>query len=310
MIRKLLIVSIIAFSSACTMNEPRAPGDIPAGTGFDTPEAAATALIQAAGNYDTTTLLDILGPDGKDLVASKDPVSDKAKASDFATMARAQHRVVIDSDDSSRATLVAGPDDWPMPIPLVKDHGKWRFDTRAGRDEILARRIGENELNAITVARGYVEAQKQYAAQLHDDSKVLQYAQRIISTPGKHDGLAWQNPDGSWGGPIGPEAAKAIEQGYTQKGAPYHGYYFKVLKGQGPAARLGQLDYMTGDAMIGGFGLAAWPADYRVTGVKSFIVSYDGVVYQKDLGQETPTAAAAMDRYNPDSTWVPTDDKW
>src|SRR5690349_9230139 len=239
MIRKLLIVSTIAFSAACTMNEPRAPGDIPTGTGFDTPQAAATALIQAAGNYDTTTLLDILGPDGKDLVASKDPVADKNKAVDFATMARAKHNVVIDPDDSSRATLVAGPDDWPMPIPLVKDHGKWRFDTKAGRDEMLARRIGENELNAITVARGYVDAQKQYATQLHDDSKVPQYAQRIISTPGKHDGLAWQNQDGTWAGPIGPEAAKAMEQGYTQRGEPYHGYYFKVLKGQGPAARLG-----------------------------------------------------------------------
>jgi hypothetical protein len=139
---------------------------------------------------------------------------------------------------------------------------------------------------------------------------VNQYAQRIISTPGKQDGLAWQNSDGSWGGPVGEAVAQAIDQGYSSRGGPFHGYYFKVLKGQGPSARLGQLDYVIHGAMIGGFALVAWPAEYRVTGVQTFIVSYDGVVYQKDLGPDTAKIASAMDRYDPDSSWQETDDNW
>jgi len=154
-----------------------------------------------------------------------------------------------------------------------------------------------------------VEAQKEYAAEKHDDSKVNQYAQRIISTSGKHDGLAWQNSDGTWGGPVGEEAAKALEEGYSAgQGKPYHGYYFKVLKGQGPAAPLGQMDFVVKDAMIGGFALAAAPAQYRVTGVQTFIVSHDGVVYEKDLGPETLKIFQSMDRYNPDNTWKATED--
>jgi hypothetical protein len=193
-------------------------------------------------------------------------------------------------------------------VPIVKQGGKWHFDSQAGRTEILDRRIGANELDAITICRGYAVAQKEYASEIHDDSGVNQYAQRIISTPGKHDGLAWQNPDGTEGGPIAASVAKAIEEGYTSKSGPYHGYYFKTLTGQGPAAPLGQLDYVVEGAMIGGFALVAWPAEYRVTGVETFIVSYDGVVYQKDLGPDTEKIAAAMERYNPDKTWHRTND--
>jgi hypothetical protein len=192
----------------------------------------------------------------------------------------------------------------------VKRDTEWYFDSKAGKQEILARRIGENELNAITICRGFDEAQHEYASEIHDNSGVNQYAQKIISTPGKHDGLAWQNPDGTWGGPVGEGVAKAIAEGYSNRTQPLHGYYFKILKGQGPAARLGQLDYVINGVMIGGFGLVAWPADYRVTGVQTFIVSYDGVVYQKDLGPDTTKIAEAMERYNPDKTWRETDDTW
>jgi hypothetical protein len=191
----------------------------------------------------------------------------------------------------------------------VKRKGKWSFDTKVGREEILNRRVGANELNTIEICRGFFEAQHEYAQEKHDDSKVNQYAQHVLSTPGKHDGLAWQNPDGTWAGPVGEEVAKALAEGYSaQRGQAYHGYYFKVLKGQGPAAPMGEMDFMVGGAMIGGFALAAAPAEYRVTGVETFIVGPDGVVYQKDLGPDTLKTFQSMDRYNPDKTWKVTED--
>jgi len=194
----------------------------------------------------------------------------------------------------------------------VKQKGKWFFDTKVGREEILNRRVGENELNAIEICRGFVEAQQEYAAEKHDGSKVNQYAQRILSMPGKHDGLAWQNPDGTWGGPVGEEVAKALQEGYSfQAGGnpkPYHGYYFKVLTGQGPAAPGGEVDFVVVGAMIGGFALAAAPAEYRVTGVMTFMVGPDGVVYEKDLGPDTLKTFQSMDKYNPDKTWKVTED--
>jgi hypothetical protein len=278
--------------------------------GFATPKAAADALIQAAAKNDVSEMLKILGKDGEDLVESADTVADKNRAIKFAALANEKSEVTTDPKNKSLATLTVGNDDWPLPIPIVEKSGKWYFDAKAGRDEILRRRIGANELDAITVCRGYVEAQEEYALTIHDDSGVNQYAQKIISTPGKQDGLAWQNPDGTWGGQMGEAVAKAIDQGYTGRGEPFHGYYFKVLKGQGPSARLGQLDYVINGAMIGGFALVAWPAEYRMTGMEAFIVSYDGVVYQKDLGPDTAKIAAAMDRYDPDKTWHETDDDW
>jgi hypothetical protein len=175
----------------------------------------------------------------------------------------------------------------------------------AGRQELLYRRIGRNELDAIEVCRGFVEAQHEYALEKHEGSSVNQYAQRIISTPGKQDGLAWQNADGSWGGPVGEEIARAIARGYGGQSEPYHGYYFKVLKGQGPAAPLGQMDFLVEGVMIGGFALIAAPAQYRITGVKTFMVSHDGVVYQKDLGPATLEVAKKIELFNPDRTWTP-----
>lgn len=207
-------------------------------------------------------------------------------------------------------TIIVGEEEWPLPVPLVKKNGKWYFDAKAGRQEILFQRIGANELDAITVCRGYVEAQNEYASEIHDDSGVNQYAQKIISTPGKHDGLYWQNADGSSGGPIGDTVAKALEEGYSIGKSGFHGYYFRILKGQGLAAPMGRLDYVIEGVMIGGFALVAVPAEYQVTGVKTFIVNNDGIVYQKDLGPESLNAVKNMELYNPDKTWQRTDDRW
>lgn len=277
---------------------------------FGTPEEAAEAFIKAADRFDLPALKEILGPDGKSLVSSEDAVQDKNRAATFAEKAHEKTEVKVDPKNPMRATLFVGTDDWPFPIPIVQKETTWHFDTKAGRDEILFRRIGANELDAIQICRGYVEAQQQYALEKHDNAEVNQYAQRIISIPGKQDGLGWRNSDGSWGGPIGEGLAKALEQGYTNRSQPYHGYFFKILKGQGPAAPLGQMDFVVEGAMIGGFALAAAPAEYRVTGVKTFIVSYQGVVYEKDLGPNSLSVFRDMTLYNPDKTWKRTDDNW
>jgi hypothetical protein len=276
---------------------------------FDTPKHAADALVQVAANFDVAAAKEILGPDSEDIVASEDPVQDKNRAAEFAAKAKEKMSVQTGKKNPNQAVVLVGKDDFPLPIPLVKHKGKWFFDTKVGREEILNRRVGANELNAIGICRGFVEAQHEYALEKHDGAKVNQYAQRVISTPGKHDGLAWQNPDGTWGGPVGEEVAQALQEGYSaQGGKPYHGYYFKVLKGQGPAAPLGEMDFMVGGAMIGGFALAAAPAEYRVTGVMTFMVGPDGVVYEKDLGTDTLKTFQSMDKYNPDKTWKVTED--
>jgi hypothetical protein len=277
---------------------------------FATPQAAASALIQAADGDDVATLLEIFGPDGKDFVSSGDPVRDKNYAEAFVEKAHEKNVIAVDSKNQDRATLFVGNDEWPFPVALVKKSGKWFFDSAKGHDEILLRRIGANELDAINICRGFVEAQQEYASEIRDNSGVNQYAAKIISTPGRQDGLYWQNPDGTPGGPISEAIAKAIEEGYSTDKPGYHGYYFKVLKGQGPAAPLGQLDYVIEGVMIGGFALLATPVQYRVTGVKTFIVSYDGVVYEKDLGFNSLNIAKRIERYDPDSTWHRTNDGW
>lgn len=278
---------------------------------FPTPEAAVDLLIKAAGDYDVPTLMKIFGQDGEDFIASADPVRDKNNASAFADRARSKSSIQKDPKRPTRATLLVGDDAFPFPIPLVKERGGWRFDTDAGRSEILYRRIGANELDAIEVCRGYVEAQHEYASTIHDGSGVNQYAQKIISTPGKQDGLYWVNADGTSGGPISKPVAQAISEGYSvDKRQAFHGYYFKILTGQGPAAPLGRIDYVIQGAMIGGFALIAAPAEYRVTGVQTFIVGPEGVVYQKDLGPDTLNLARQIERYNPDKTWQATNDNW
>jgi hypothetical protein len=270
---------------------------------FKTPQAAADALVEAAENYDVPTLEAIFGTAGQDIIHTGEPARDKEMAKEFAAQARQKMDVTLDPKTKRRAFMSIGNNDWPFPVPIVKTGTTWAFDSKAGLNEILLRRIGRNELDAIEISRGYVEAQKEYALTKHGDAKVNQYAQRIISTPGQKDGLAWQNPDGSWGGPVGENIARAIERGYTPKAQAYHGYYFKVLKGQGPAAPLGAMNFVVNGAMIGGFALIAFPAEYRVTGVQTFIVGPDGVVYQKDLGMNTRQVANKIERYNPDKTW-------
>ncbi len=299
----------LALHAAAPSKTDASAASQPAQKQFDTPKQAADALIQVASNFDVAAAKEILGPDSEDIVASEDPVQDKNRAAEFAAKAKEKMSIQIDKKNPNRAIIVVGNDDFPLPIPLVKRNGKWSFDTKVGREEILNRRVGADELNAIEVCRGFVEAQHEYAMEKHDGSKVNQYAQQVLSTPGKHDGLAWQNPDGTWGGPVGEEVAKALEEGYkAERGTPYHGYYFKVLKGQGPAAPMGEMDFMVGGAMIGGFALAAAPAEYRVTGVMTFIVGPDGVVYEKDLGPDTLKTFQSMDKYNPDKTWKVTED--
>jgi len=282
--------------------ESAPPADTTPPREFATPESAAAALVTAAEKFDVPALKDILGGVGADLVESKDTVQDRRTATAFAAEARQKQRLEFDSTKST-AVLSVGPADWPMPIPLVERDGKWAFDAAAGREEVLRRRIGRNELDAIQVCLGYVEAQRTYALTRHDGAMVNQYAQRVISTPGKQDGLAWQTSGGKWEGPVGEEIARAIAEGYKDKREPYHGYYFKILKGQGPAAPMGQMDFVVDSAMIGGFALVAAPAEYLVTGVNTFIVSYEGIIYEKDLGDRTLDEFRKMERYNPDSTW-------
>jgi hypothetical protein len=312
--RMLAAAGILALSlvACATQPEPEAaaPGEF-AQTAFASPKEAAETLFQAAERYEVPVLLKILGPESKDIVFSDDPVHDKSMGQAFAAKAREKYAIGIDPQDPGRAVITTGNEDWPFPIPIVKKGNRWFFDTRAGREEILFRRIGANELDAIQICRGYVEAQKDYAEVAREETGTPQYAQKIFSTPGKRDGLYWEGPDGIPGGPISQPIAQAIAEGYSaRERTGYHGYFFKVLKGQGPSAPMGRLDYVVGGIMIGGFALVAVPVEYQVTGVKSFMVSHDGIVYEKDLGPESLEIVKAMELYDPDPTWEPTNDRW
>jgi hypothetical protein len=311
----LIASATVAFALFLGVSHPGSPEtaaktDSKSQKEFTSAKEAANTLLRAAEVFDIAALQEILGPDATDLIKSADPVADKKRATDFAAKSKEKISLDVDPKNSKRTILSVGNDAFPLAIPIVQRKGKWIFDTKAGRDEMLMRRIGANELDAIEICRGFVDAQQEYAQEKHDDSAVNQYAQKIISTEGKHDGLAWLDPDGTWGGPVGEGVAKAIAQGYSDKSQPYHGYYFKILKGQGPAAPLGQMDFVVKGAMIGGFALAAAPAQYRVTGVKTFIVGPSGIVYEKDLGRDTLKRFQSMERYNPDKTWQPTEDEW
>src|SRR5438874_802887 len=309
-IASTIVIVTLATAAFAAAAEPKADAAAASPSNqkqFATAKEAADAMVQAAASFDTAALKESLGRESEDLVASEDTVQDKNRAVAFAAKAKEKNSLEQKGD---HAIIEVGKDDFPLPIPIVKRKGKWVFDTKVGKEEILNRRIGSNELDAITICRGFDDAQQEYAQEKHDDSKVTQYAQKIISTPGKHDGLAWKNPDGTWGGPVGEKVAEALEQGYSDKSKPYHGYYFKVLKKQGPAAPGGEIDFVVGGAMIGGFGLAAAPAEYRVTGVKTFMVGADGVVYEKDLGADTTKTFQGMDSFNPDKTWKVTEDEW
>lgn len=290
-------------SAQSAQSKPASTPVVPPET-FATPEAAADALIDAAEKFDEAAIAQIFGSEGKDLMITAEPARDRETAGQFAALAHEKKAVSIDPKNKNHALMILGNEDWPFAIPIVRKGGKWSFDSAAGREELLYRRIGTNELDAIQLCLGYVEAQNDYALEKHDGSEVNQYARRVISSPGRQDGLAWKTADGKWEGPIGENIANAIEKGYTAD-QPYHGYFFKSLKGQGAAARLGEMDFVVKGVMIGGFALVAAPAEYRVTGVKTFIVSNDGVVYEKDLGPDTLEQFKKMELFNPDKTWSP-----
>jgi hypothetical protein len=272
---------------------------------FDSAEKAADALVDAAEKFDVTTLIRLVGSHGEDLVLTGEYGHDRERAQEFAAQARKKKQVAVDPKSDARAYLLVGEEDWPFALPIVKHDGRWSFDAAAGRQELMYRRIGSNELDAIAICEGYVDAQFDFAYRKRQGYAAPQYAQRIIASPGKQDGLAWKNSDGSWGGPIGEKIAEAIQQGYNLKADPYHGYFFKVLKGQGPAAPLGTMDYVVEGIMIGGFALVAAPAEYGETGLKTFMVSHTGVVYEKDLGPDTLQQFQQMERFNPDKSWTP-----
>ena len=275
---------------------------------FDSAEKAADALVDAAEKFNVTSLIRIVGPQGEDLVLTGEYAQDRERALEFAAQARKKKQVSVDPKTDARAYLLVGEQDWPFALPIVKHNGRWSFDAAAGRQELMYRRIGSNELDAIDICEGYVDAQFDFAYRKRQGYEAPHYAQHIISSPGKQDGLAWKNPDGSWGGPIGEKIAEAIEQGYNLKADPYHGYFFKVLKGQGAAAPLGTMDYVVGGVMLGGFALVAAPAEYGETGLKTFMVSHTGVVYEKDLGPDTLQQFQQMERFDPDKSWTPVKD--
>jgi hypothetical protein len=261
---------------------------------FASPDAAADALVAAARANQPARLAQVLGPGSGKLVNSGDPVADRTDRAQFIAAFEAKHSIAPHGD---QATLLIGAEDWPFPIPLRQSDGAWRFDARAGREEILNRRIGRDELETIEVSRAIVEAERDFAA----DSGA--YASKFISSPGKHDGLYWPSAAGAAQSPLGPLVATARAQGYHGRHAPYHGYYFKILTGQGSHARGGAHDFLVKGEMIGGFALVAYPARWGDSGVMTFIVDRDGIVYEKNLGRDTERAAPALSRYDPDQSW-------
>lgn len=276
---------------------------------FHSPEDAVKALSEAAINHDTNALHAIFGPEGHKLV-SPDVVQATAEFSNF--VQRLKEKTQLSTNADSNLTLQLGADDWPFPIPLVKEDGKWFFDTVAGKTEILNRRIGRDELGAIDVCRAYVDAQREYASQDRLGDGVLAYAQFLHSSPGKHDGLFWPAKPGEERSPLGPLVAAARVEGYhraakmlNDEQAPYHGYYFKILTAQGSHAPGGKYSYIINGRMIAGFALVAWPAEWGNTGVMTFIVNQQGKVYQCNLGKNTARLASAMTRFDPDKRWTP-----
>ena len=264
---------------------------------FATPQEAVQAIIDAAEHNDAAALLQLFGPDGKDILESGDPVEDKESRAEFVRSAHEKLQIEQDPANPDRVTFSVGEQDWPFPVPVVRKDGKWRLDPISGRLEILARRVGRNELNTMEVCRGYVEAQLEYASEDHDKDGILKYAQNIASAPGKQDGLYSEDA------PQHPVTKAFASAAGAPKPEPYHGYYFRVLKSQGSAATGGAFDYVVKGKMIGGFALVAWPAEYGVSGVQTFIIDHEGLLYGKDLGINTAALARQITRFNPDKSW-------
>jgi len=291
-----LVATLLAWG--CSM-----PSGKTAPSTFATPEDAVHAMFKAISTNDTTALVALVGTDHRDLVIGVDLVQAK-RDREVVTVAMIE-RWWLDGEGDTR-TVVVGNENYPMPIPLIQENGKWRFDAESGRDEVLYRRIGRNELAAIDVAEGFVDAQHEYAASSHDGVPKGAYAQRFLSEQGKQNGLYWPTKEGEAPSPMGDLVAKAAGQGYSMSdvGAPYRGYLYKLLTEQGPNARGGQRSWVENGVMKGGFGMLAWPAEYGASGVMTFLIGPDGVVRQKNLGEGTPTAVEAITAFDPDSSWT------
>jgi hypothetical protein len=271
---------------------------------FGSPEEAMKALADAVQAGDMKGMLAILGPEGEDIVSSGDQVADKNTGELF--VKAYQETVYFVKEREDRVSVIIGNDYWPFPIPIVKKGEGWVFDTKEGREEVLNRRLGRNELNAIQVCSAYVDAQREYAITDRERDGIIQYAQKVLSDPYRRNGLYWEVGEGETPSPLGSFIAQAAAEGYTKKGdkpIPYFGYYYKILKGQGMNAPGGAYQYVINGHMVAGFALVAWPAEYDVSGVMTFIVNQNGTVYQKDLGPKTAEIAKAMTLYNPDRTW-------
>lgn len=293
-----LIASMFSFATTSTASAEQS---------FKTADAAVDALVSAARSNDRKALMEILGRGSSDIVSSGDPVADTASYQRFVSAYDAKHQLSMEGDN--KAIMIIGQEDYPFPIPIVRENGTWRFDTGAGREEIIYRRIGANELDTIQTSLAYVDAQNDYAEKDRTGAGKGVYAQHMVSSPGKKDGLYWPDVQGEDQSPLGELAAEAAKQGYRVGAGriPYHGYYYKILTKQGAAAPGGELDYVVNGKMIGGFALVAYPAQYRNSGVMTFIVNHNGQVYQKDLGPHTTAIAEKMTSFNPDKTWEKTE---
>jgi hypothetical protein len=300
---KLAAVAILLTGCFAIRSVAQQPGQ----KTFSSAEEASNALVAAAQNNDEKGMLEILGPEGKQIVSSGDDAEDAQNRANFAQRYQEMHRLVKEPDGTT--TLYIGADNWPTPIPLVNNGKSWYFDTEAGKKEILFRRVGRNEMSAIRVCQELVAAEKEYHSSQHDV-----YAQKVFSDEGQHNGLYWKAADGESQSPIGPLVAQAVVEGYAAKSeegsrTPYRGYYFRVLTRQGKNGPGGAKSYLVDGKMTAGFALVAFPAEYRSSGVMTFIVGGDGVVYQKDLGKKTGVVAKAMNEYNPNSSWQKAEDE-
>jgi len=274
-------------------------------SGFDTPEAAVAAFVAALEKNDGAGLQALLGPGSEELLDSGDAVQDAGARAEFLAAYAAKH--VLADDGADRKVLVIGEQDWPMPIPLVKRDGKWVFDGEAGVDEMIYRRVGANELGAIAVSRGFVDAQIEYASEGRDDGPAGIYALKLVSDEGLRNGLFWPTAEDEPTSPAGPFVAAAAGEGYRRvegQRVPYHGYYYRMLYAQGANANGGAREYFKDGLLTEGFALVAWPADYGASGVMTFIINQDGVVFQKDLGEDTATAVESIQAFDPDSSWT------
>jgi DUF2950 family protein len=293
--RRLIAIALVAATAAYSAGAKTYPS----------PKEAVQALVAAARAGDPKGILAVLGPEAKEIVRSGDAATDKQARERFVKAYGEANKIV--TTEQGMALLLVGKDEWIFPIPIVKDAAGWRFDVAEGKEEILNRRIGRNELSAIKAAQAYVDAQREYYLRNPRKDKLLQYAQKFASNPGKRDGLYFPVKAGEATSPLGPlfDPQKAGARGGEGKRAPYHGYYYRILRGQGPDAPGGPYSYVAQGRMIGGFALVAWPAAYGNTGIMTFLVNHDGVVFQKDLGPGTAAAAQKIMRFNPDKTWKP-----